>query len=99
MKREEEIIKKTIYILKKYLNSPRILLFGSRAKGNDDKHADFDFAVDSKRPQIFIERQINEEIDGISGLYKIDIVYMLSVDKKFREIIVKTGREVYEGRD
>ena len=94
--REAEIVNATVEIIKKYVNPLRIILFGSRAKGNNAKHADFDFAVECRKPQISIQQEINEEIEKISGLYKVDIVYMPSVDKEFKEIILKTGRVIYE---
>ncbi|MDI6735200.1 MAG: nucleotidyltransferase domain-containing protein [bacterium] len=94
--RENEILRETIDVLKEGLNPSRIILFGSRAKGNNDKNADFDFAVDCKRPKISVQRKISEEIEKISGLYKVDIVYMLSVDEEFRKIILKTGEVIYE---
>lgn len=93
--REKEILESVVEILKRELNPPRIILFGSRAKGNNGEHADFDFAVEVKRPNVSVQRKIAEEIEEISGLYKIDVVYMLSVDDEFREIIEKTGRVVY----
>lgn len=98
-KRVDEILTGIVEILKKYLNPSKIILFGSRAKTCNDAYADFDFAIDVKRPPISKERKINEEIEKIRGLYKVDIVYMPTVDKDFREIIFKTGKVLYERRD
>ena len=89
-------MKGTIEILKKYLNPSKIILFGSRAKAENAEHADFDFAVDCKKPQISLQRKINEEIEKINGLYKVDIIYMLSVEKKFKNIVLHTGKVIYE---
>ena len=93
--REKDILEGVIEILKRHLNPPKIILFGSRAKANNSEHADFDFAVEVKRPNISVQRKIAEKIEEISGLYKVDVVYMLSVDNGFREIIKKTGRVLY----
>ncbi len=98
-KRHDEIVKDVADVLRKFLNPPRIIIFGSRAKGNNGGHSDFDFAVDCPRPSISIERQMNEQVEKISGLYGVDIVYLGSVDKDFRQIILKTGRPIYERRD
>lgn len=95
-KRHKEIIAGVTSILKKILSPSKILLFGSRVKENNCKHADFDFAVNSARPSVSLQRSINEEIETIAGLYKVDIVYLKSVDKEFKNIILKTGRVVYE---
>jgi predicted nucleotidyltransferase len=94
--RYREIIDAVVDILTKRLSPSRVFLFGSRAKGGNGKHADFDFAVDSSRPSISDQRIIREEIEKIAGLYNVDIVYLESVDKEFKEIILKTGKLIYE---
>ena len=43
---DEEILKKIVEIVSKYLPNCRIYLFGSRAKGTARKNSDFDIAVD-----------------------------------------------------
>lgn len=94
--RQNEIVQEVIGILKRLLNPSKIIIFGSRAKENNERHSDFDFALNCSRPSLSIERKVNEEIEKISGLYKVDIVYLDSVDKEFKEIILKTGKEVYK---
>lgn len=95
-RRHKEIVTGVVDILVKKLNPSRILLFGSRIKGNNGKHADFDIAVDSGTPTVSLQRSINEEVESIAGLYKVDVVYLKSVDKKFKDIILKTGKVIYE---
>lgn len=97
--RHEEIIKSVVNVLAETLKSPKIIMFGSRAKGDNGRHSDFDFAVSGKRPPIDVERQIKEKIEKASGLYGIDIVYLDSVDKDFKEIILRTGKVVYDERN
>ncbi len=94
--RENEIIQAVTEILKRFLNPSRIILFGSRAKENNREHSDFDFALDCAKPSLSVERKINEEIEKISGLYKVDLIYLGSVDKEFKEIVLKTGKVIYE---
>lgn len=96
--RENEILQMAVAVLKKYLNPDKIILFGSRGKGGFHKNSDFDLAVDRERPDIRIERKISEEIDQVAGLYEVDIVYLSNVDEAFRDIILKTGKTVYERR-
>lgn len=93
--RQNEIIQAVIDIFKKSLKPSKIILFGSRAKKNNRKHSDFDFALDCDRPTLSIERKINEKIEKISGLYKVDIIYLGSVDKEFKKIVLKTGKIIY----
>jgi len=96
--REKDILQQSIKIIKDVLNPTRIILFGSRAKKTNDPHADFDFAIDCEKPSISIQREINDRIEKISGLYKVDIVYIPSVDEEFKNIILKTGTTTYEKR-
>ena len=94
--RQNEIMQRVIDILKGVLNPSRIIIFGSRAKENNRVHSDFDFALDCPKPSLSVERQISDAIEKISGLYKVDIIYLDSVDEEFKEIILKTGKVVYE---
>ncbi len=94
--RETEILNNIIKVLKKYINPERIILFGSRAKPDFSRNSDFDLAVDKKRVDIRMERKIKEDIEKISGLYKIDIIFLKSVEQGFKNIVLKTGRTIYE---
>lgn len=97
-KRQKEITEAVIGILKDLLNPYKIIIFGSRAEGDNRKHSDFDFAVGCPRPSVATERKMRQQIEKISGLYKIDIVYLDSIEDKFRQIIFKTGRTIYDKR-
>lgn len=94
--RHTEITYGVIDILKEFLSPLRIIAFGSRAKGNNQKNSDFDFAVDCPRPSLSMMRKIQKNIAKISGLYKVDIVYINSVDEEFKEIILNSGELLYE---
>ncbi|MEW6007218.1 MAG: nucleotidyltransferase domain-containing protein [bacterium] len=94
--REVEILSKVAEILKKYFKPEKIILFGSKAKSDFAKNSDFDLAIDKERPNIRTRRKLKEEIEEISGLYKVDVVYLNSVASSFKEIIMKTGRIIYE---
>jgi predicted nucleotidyltransferase len=97
--RHKEIINEICRVLKRRLKPRRIILFGSRAKGHASRHADFDFAVDRKRPKFSIERKIKEEIEAVGGLYKVDVVYLDSIEKEFKRLILGAGKVLYEKRD
>jgi uncharacterized protein len=94
--REKEILDNSIKIFNKYLDSSRIYIFGSRAKGISYKNSDFDFALDSEKPEAKIERKMKEEIEEIAGLYSIDIVYLKNIDDGFKNIVLNSGIVVYE---
>ncbi len=99
VQREQEIINNVKELLVKELNPQKIIHFGSRVKENNGKHSDFDFAIDAPKPDITLERKLNEEIDKICGLYKVDLVYLDSVDEEFKNIILDTGKVIYEKRN
>jgi len=94
--RENQVLQKAIDILKENLNPGKIILFGSRAKGKPKKNADFDLAVDTRKPEIRTRRIISEKIVNETGLYSFDIVYLNSVDKSFKDLVLKTGKILYE---
>ncbi len=96
MSREDEIIQKTVDVLTKSLHPSRIVLFGSRAKGTAHHGSDFDFALDMSRPAASINRHIQEKIEQFSGLYGVDLIFLNDVSQDFREIVLTTGKTVYE---
>lgn len=96
--REKQILERVTEILKLYLRPAKIILFGSRGKGIPSSGSDFDFAVDKPRPELTTERKINGEIEEVSGLYHVDVVYLGSVDKEFKKVILRTGKTIYERR-
>lgn len=94
--RETEVLENVVMILKNHLKPSKIILFGSRAKEMHNPNADFDFAVDVEYPSLRAEREMKEEIENVSGLYSVDIVYLPSLAEEFKNLILKTGKTVYE---
>lgn len=96
--REREVLKGVVDVLKKHLDPGQIILFGSRAKREYNSNSDFDLAVDKERTDIRLRRKVKEDIEKISGLYSVDIIFLNSVDQAFKEIVLKTGKVIYERR-
>jgi uncharacterized protein len=95
--RENEIILGVKELLISHLAPSRIILFGSRAKKNNYHGSDFDFAIDlDAKPDNDKLYLLKDQIDKIAGLYKVDIVFLIDVDKDFRKIILDTGKVIYE---
>ena len=94
--REKEILENIIKVINTKLNPERIYLFGSRAEGKNSNGSDFDIAVDSENPSEEIKREIREELEEHSGLYSIDILYLPDIEDEFKEIILSTGKVIYE---
>ncbi len=87
-------IKKIVEVIKKY-NPKKIILFGSRARGDNKVTSDIDIAVDidlSFREQ----RKLKEYIDKVSGLYSVDLIFLPKINEKFRKKILKEGKILYE---
>ena len=82
-------------IIKEY-DPKKVILFGSRGKGTNNFNSDYDIAIDSNNVDFRTKRKFYEIIDDNIGLHKIDILYLKEVDKSFRNIILKTGRVIYE---
>ena len=94
--REKEVLQTAVGILVRELQPARILLFGSRAEGRNSPASDFDLAVDAVKPAPDRAYSIRESINDSVGLYTVDIVYLPNVEPDFRNLILNTGRVVYE---
>ena len=94
--RESQVLQTALTILEEALDPKRIILFGSRAEGRHARASDFDLAVDAAKPTEGRAYQIRDAIDDAIGLYKADIVYLPDVDPDFRDLILNTGKVIYE---
>ena len=86
-----------VKILVTEINPKKLFLFGSRGKGTASFNSDYDIAIDSDTIDFTQKRKLKEKIDEVMGLYKIDLVYLKEIDADFKNIIIKTGRIIYEG--
>ena len=80
------------------LKKHRVLLFGSRARGNAKQRSDFDLAVDGDEPlsiQKFYE--IEEALEQLPTLYSFDWVDLAKVNSRFREKALKSAQVIFEG--
>ncbi len=85
----EKLKKEILEIIGKYLNLKeyRVFFFGSRVEGRGDEHSDIDIGIEGKKeiPYETIS-SIQEEIENLPTLYKIDVVDFKTVSDKFRNI-------------
>ena len=86
-------IKNIVEELKKY-SPKKIILFGSRVRGDFKNNSDIDIAVDINLDYREI-RKLKEKIDVISGLYSIDLVFINEIEDDFRKKIIKEGKVLY----
>lgn len=79
-------------------NKVRMLLFGSRARGNYKENSDIDIAIidNVNHAQKY---KILDEFDQINTAYKIDVVFIQFVkNKEFIDNIMKEGIEIWKDK-
>ncbi len=87
-------VEKIVNALKNY-DVKKIVLFGSRARGDYLKNSDIDLAIDghfSPRQK----RKIKEKIDEQSGLYSVDTIFFDEISSEFRKKIESEGIVLYK---
>ena len=72
------------------LGKYRVFFFGSRVAGKGTERSDIDVGVEGPDPvPMMVLSAIQEEIDDIPTLYKIDIVDFRHLTPKFREVALQ----------
>jgi len=88
----KKLKKEILKIIGKYLdlNSYKIFFFGSRVTGKASERSDIDIGIEGRKPlPAGILLDIQEEIENLPTLYKIEIVDFTTVDKKFKEVALQ----------
>lgn len=88
----EKVKKEVLQIIAKYLNLRfyKIFFFGSRVKGNNFPRADIDIGIEGHEElPVRIKLDIEEELDKLPTLYKIDFVDFKNVSNDFRKEALK----------
>ncbi len=89
---EDESIEKIKTVLKNHYNIKKVILFGSRAKGNAKIGSDIDIAVIGERITFREICRLGSEFDELNLPYKIDIVDYSSIkNQKLKEHIDRVG--------
>lgn len=70
----------------------RVILFGSRAKGNYNYNSDIDLCVECERK---FRSNIIDSIDDIVGIYSVDVLFFSSLNPEIKNQIDKYGKEIY----
>ena len=89
---EENIYKNLISYFNNNKYIKKVVLFGSRAKGNYKYNSDIDLGIlcDKK-----YKGTIAEELDELVGIYSIDLVFLDSMNNEIKLQIEKYGIEIY----
>lgn len=92
---DDKIIDSIKYIGEKYNNIDKIVIYGSRARGDNRKTSDIDIAVYCKDSSH--KGAIYCDLDDINTLLKLDIVFIDdNTDKKLLDNINRDGIIIYE---
>ena len=94
--RQEEILAKSVELIRQLVDPRAIWLFGSRGKGKARPGSDFDLALEAKRPDMRVELRLKDALEPMLGLYQADIVYLDDVKSDFKQLVFNTGRKIYE---
>ena len=91
---KDKIIKETTQIIKENLSSDyKVFLFGSWAKGNALETSDIDIGILGEEKAAWSSMaKILEKVENIRTLRSIDVVDLNSVDKSFKDNVLKHAK-------
>ena len=88
-----DLLKQIVDAIVRSAHPKKIVIYGSRARGDFSETSDVDIAVECEESEEFIRNGIDDEV---RTLLKLDIVNLGDVDQKLREEIRNEGIVVYE---
>jgi type I restriction enzyme S subunit len=75
----------------------RVVIFGSRARGDAKPRSDFDLAVIGETPLPLEDfYALSDELDQLKTLYRFDWVDLARVSAKFRQAALANTEVIYE---
>lgn len=84
-------------VFKRHDNVEKVLIFGSRAKGNYTEGSDVDLAVVGSEISFNQLMDINIQIEDLGLLYKVDVIdYKKNIGTPIGEHIERVGLIFYE---
>ena len=90
------IIEQLNSVFAKYQQIDKVILYGSRAKGNFENGSDVDFAIVGPDINLSILHKVENEIDDLLLPYKFDISYYDHIkNKNLLDHINRVGVEFY----
>ncbi len=85
-----EIIRSAVEIIRRRMPAKityRIFLFGSRAVGRATERSDYDIGIEADEAlPVGLILEMEEELDGLPDLHKIDVVDFHQVSEEFRQV-------------
>ena len=89
---DKKVYKNLISYFQSNSDIEKVIIFGSRAKGNENINSDIDLCIG------YIGKSkgtIVEEIDDVIGVYSCDIVFLDSLNENIEKQIDRDGIEIY----
>lgn len=94
---DRKLKKKILDVLGKYLppSSYSLFFFGSRVKGDSQLHSDIDLGIMGRRKiPAKIKLAIEEELESLPVLYKIELVDFADVSDEFKKEALKFSERI-----
>jgi len=86
-----------IRVIANDFNIEKVILYGSRARGDHSPTSDYDIGIISNNLTPLDKALIYDRIDDIETLKKIDLVFLEgSESDSFQKNILKEGKVIYE---
>jgi len=90
------IIATLVQQLRSFQSVDKVILFGSRARGDDDPRSDIDLSVACPRAPKEEWLKLEALIEQADTLYFIDLVRLDKASKELKNKILKEGKILYE---
>ena|SRR3989304_416222 len=88
-----ELLRQIVDAIVRHVNPMRIIIYGSRARGDYTVTSDIDIAMERDNGKEFFRCVIDDEV---RTLLKLDIVDLNEVNEKVRDEIEREGLLIYE---
>ena len=89
---DRRLIDQILDVILKYTTPKKVIIFGSRARGDFKKTSDIDIAIDSEEDIDFVREILDEEVET---LLKFDVVNLRKVNEDFKKRILEEGIVIY----
>ncbi|MCK9224175.1 MAG: nucleotidyltransferase domain-containing protein [Candidatus Muirbacterium halophilum] len=94
---DEKIFENLENIFRKHSNISKVILYGSRAKGNYKNGSDIDITIIGENLKVDLLYSIMDDIDELNLIYKFDISIYSNIDNSdLIEHIDRVGKIIFQ---